>query len=118
MLCRKCGSEIKEGYDFCRKCSTPVEDIGDIVIPNIPTYTNSKSELNIGFDKLKNISSNLLGKKRNNNIDDLNIENKDRITKDLNNKSKAIVDTKITVIGIIIGIIIFFVIVFKAASSL
>ena len=118
MLCRKCGSEIKEGYDFCRKCSTPIEDIGDIVVPDISTYNTQKKELNISFDKLKDISSNLLGKKNDNEVDILNLENKERITKDLNDKSKATVDTTISVIGIIIGIIIFFIIVFKVASSL
>lgn len=117
MICRKCGAEIKEGYDFCRKCSTPIEDIGDIIIPDIPTNSAPKKEININFDKIKDIGSNLLNKKQNDELD-LNIENKDRITKDMNNKSKAIVDTKITVIGIIIGIIIFFIIVFKAASNL
>ena len=110
MICRKCGAEIKEGYTFCRKCATPVENIGDIVLPDISTNTNKTS--NISFDKLKDIGSNFINKHQDNNVNDEFIE------KDQNNKSKATVDTMISVIGIIIGIIIFFIIVFKVASNL
>ena len=116
MICRKCGAEIKEGYTFCRKCATPVEDIGDIVLPDISTNTNKTT--NISFDKLKDIGSNFINKHQDNNVNDEFIENKDRIVKDQNNKSKATVDTMISVIGIIIGLIIFFIIVFKVASNL
>lgn len=110
MNCRKCGTEIKEGYTFCRKCSTPIEDIGDVVIPDIkPTINNT--------NKVKNIGLNFFNKKENNNGNEF-IENKDRILKDQNNMSKAIVDTKISLIAIILGIIIFFIIVIKVASNL
>jgi flagellar biosynthesis/type III secretory pathway M-ring protein FliF/YscJ len=116
MVCRKCGTEIKEGYTFCRKCATPIEDIGDIVIPDINTSTKRTS--NINFDKIKDIGSNFLNKHQENDSNDEFIENKDRIVKDQNNKSKATVDTIISVIGIIIGVIVFFIIVFKVASNL
>jgi len=116
MNCRKCGAEIKEGYTFCRKCATPVEDIGDIVIPDISI--NTKKTSNINIDKLKDIGSNFFNKQKENNVNDEFVENKDRIVKDQNNKSKATVDTMISVIGIIIGLIIFFIIIFKVASNL
>lgn len=119
MICRKCGAEIKEGYTFCRKCATSIEDIGEITVTNINNnVSNTNKASNVNLDKLKKINHNLFKKNEENNASEQFIENKDRITKDMNNKSKAIVDTKITVIGIIIGIIIFFVIVIKVASNL
>ena len=115
MNCRKCGTPIKEGYDFCRKCATPVEEIGDIVLskPEDMTKTN-----HLNKDKFKNIKINLINNKSKEENKNMPLENKDLINNNQNDRSGAERANLVSLIFIILSIIAFFAIVLIIMTNL
>ena len=115
MNCRKCGAFIKEGYDFCRKCATPIEDIGDIVVPDIVINNQTNVKTN-NLNKIKEMSNNFFSKKDTNNNEPL--ENKDIILKEQNNMKKATLDNVLSALLVIAVLIVFFMIIYKVITNL
>lgn len=107
MNCKKCGALLHEGDTFCRTCATPVQE----------SYIKSNTNIaTLDFSKVNNENSNVkviedvIDTGNNNYITTKtkDINNKDLLDKDPNNKVKA---TIINISGLILLLIIIFVLI-------
>ena len=101
MNCRKCGAPIKDGYDFCRKCATPVEDIEN---KNVEENNINENTFNINQTIIEEKNINLINENPYNGVQ---IENKDLVNRNQMDIEGAKRSNLISLIGIIIGLIIF-----------
>lgn len=72
MQCGKCNEEIPAGYTFCRKCAT------SIYVDDEPVVNNYVNKSNISSTNVEN-----------NNYKPLDIDNKELMNKDQNDRKKA-----------------------------
>lgn len=108
MKCKRCGAVIHEGDTFCRTCASPVEDFID----------NTKNDATINFSNYNRISeikqTTVVNEEvnytyKNNNVKlPKEINNKELINKDPNNRLKA---TIINIGELLAAIIIIFIVI-------
>ena len=107
MNCRKCGTLIKEGEYFCRKCATPVETI-DTNVKLVKQKTNfiNMNKLN---DVEKKIKLMFEPKYKEQPFVPGKLSNKELIYKDANNRKQATIEniTSAALIILILLIVIF-----------
>lgn len=108
MNCKKCGALLHEGDTFCRTCATPVQESYIKSNTNIATLDFSKvnkenSTVKVGKDTIDmgNDNNYITTKTK-------DINNKDLLDKDPNNKVKA---TIINISGLILLLIIVFILI-------
>ena len=111
MNCRKCGTLIKEGYTFCRKCATPVEEIEN----NIEDTNVIHNTDNINVNKIEENNINLVAE---NSYNGIQIENKDLVNRNQMDIEGAKKSNLISLIGIIIGLIIFVLVIILIVKNL
>lgn len=107
MNCKKCGALLHEGDTFCRTCATPVEE--STIEENINLATSDFVKINkhsVHIKPVENIVNDNINTYEQTTPKDIN--NKDLLDKDPNNKVKA---TIINISGLILLLIIIFVLI-------
>lgn len=111
MNCKKCGALLHEGDTFCRTCATPIQEhyIENNVNLTTSDFSKFNKENNINVkvaEDVHSMNNNYNCKHASTKTKDIN--NKDLLDKDPNNKIKA---TIINISGLVLLLIVIFILI-------